>query len=132
MAVRSIRQAWLWPKLVVIFDGTKLASLANVTQTVTGGLSTANTISSITFDARSGGITAYTGSAIAIDASQITSGTLTTTRGGTGLNTFTNQGVFYASSTSAMSQVSSSTEGHLLTINASGAPTFAHLSGGTF
>ena len=71
-------------------------------------------------------------SAIAIDASQITSGTLTTTRGGTGLNTFTNQGVFYASSTSAMSQVSSSTEGHLLTINASGAPTFAHLSGGTF
>ena len=116
----------------VYFDGTSLASLANVTQTITGALSTANTITAIAFDAKSGGVTSYTGAPIAIDTSQITSGTLGTVRGGTGLNTFTNQGVFYASSTSVMAQVASSTEGHLLTINASGAPTFAHLSGGTF
>jgi len=117
---------------MIVFDGTSQASRANVTQTVTGGLSAANTISSITFDAITGGVTAYTGSAIAIGASQITSGTLTTARGGTGLSSFTSQGVFYASSTSAIAQATSATEGHILTINASGVPTFSHLSGGTF
>jgi hypothetical protein len=33
---------------------------------------------------------------------------------------------------SAFTTASSSTEGHLLTINASGVPTFSHLQGGTF
>ncbi len=117
---------------MIVFDGTSQASRANVTQTVTGGLSAANTISSITFDAITGGVTAYTGSAIAIGASQITSGTLATARGGTGLSTFTAKGVFYASDTSTITQATSATEGHILTINASGVPTFAHLSGGTF
>ena len=117
---------------MIVFDGTSQASRANVTQTVTGGLSTANTISSITFDAITGGVTAYTGSAIALAASQITSGTLATARGGTGLSTFTAKGVFYASDTSTITQATSATEGHILTINASGVPTFAHLSGGTF
>jgi hypothetical protein len=120
------------PGQMLVFDGTSQASRANVTQSVTGGLSTANTISSITFDPITGGVTAYTGSAIALAATQITSGTLATTRGGTGLSSFTNSGVFYASSTSAIGQVTSSTEGHILTINASGVPTFSHLSGGTF
>jgi hypothetical protein len=120
------------PGQMIVFDGTSQASRANVTQSVTGGLSTANTISSITFDPITGGVTAYTGSAIALAATQITSGTLATTRGGTGLSSFTNSGVFYASSTSAIGQVTSSTEGHILTINASGVPAFSHLSGGTF
>ena len=120
------------PGQMLVFDGTSQASRANVTQSVTGGLSTANTISSITFDPITGGVTAYTGSAIALAATQITSGTLPTTRGGTGLSSFTNSGVFYASSTSAIGQVTSSTEGHILTINASGVPAFSHLSGGTF
>lgn len=117
---------------MIVFDGTSQASRANVSQTVTGGLSVANTISSITFDPITGGVTAYTGSAIALAASQITSGTLATARGGTGLSSFTDKGVFYASSTSAIGQASSTTEGHILTINASGVPTFSHLSGGTF
>jgi hypothetical protein len=120
------------PGQMIVFDGTSQASRANVTQTVTGGVSAANTISSITFDAITGGVTAFTGSAIAIGASQITSGTLVTARGGTGLSSFTSNGVFYASSTSAISQATSVTEGHILTINASGVPTFSHLSGGTF
>jgi hypothetical protein len=120
------------PGQMVVFDGTSQASRANVTQSITGGLSVANTISSITFDPITGGVTAFTGSAIALAATQITSGTLATTRGGTGLSSFTNSGVFYASSTSAIGQVTSSTEGHILTINASGVPTFSHLSGGTF
>lgn len=114
------------------FNGTSLVSLANVTTTATGTLAAANTITSLSFDAQSGGVTAYTSQAIAIGASQITSGTLTTARGGTGLSSFTAQGVFYASSTSAIAQATSATEGHILTINASGVPTFSHLSGGTF
>jgi hypothetical protein len=114
------------------FNGTSMVSLANVSTTATGTLAAANTITALTFDAQSGGVTAYTSQAIAIGASQITSGTLVTARGGTGLSSFTDKGVFYASSTSAMAQVSSSTEGHILQINSSGAPTFGHLSGGTF
>jgi len=69
---------------------------------------------------------------IAIDTSAITSGTLGVTRGGTGAATFTNNGVVLGQGTSALTTASSSTEGHVLTINNSGVPTFSHLSGGTF
>jgi hypothetical protein len=44
--------------------------------------------------------------AIAINANQITSGTLVTGRGGTGLSTFVANEIFYASSTSTMDQSS--------------------------
>jgi hypothetical protein len=115
----------------LVFDGSSLASQANTTTTVTGGLSAANTITAISYNAY-GDITAYTGAAIAIGASQITSGTLATARGGTGLSTFTAKGVFYASDTSTVTQVASATEGHVLQINASGVPTFGHLNGGSF
>jgi len=166
----------------LVFDGTSLASQANTTTTVTGGLSAANTISSLTINAY-GDITAYTGSAIAIDtsqitsgtladvrlptkgtagtyanashvpvittdaygrvtavtntsiaiaATQITSGTLTVARGGTGNTALTNNGVVIGQGTSALTTVTSSTEGHVLQINASGVPIFAHLSGGSF
>jgi hypothetical protein len=120
---------------MIVFDGTSQASRANVTQTVTGGLSTANTISSISFDPITGGVTAYTGSAIAIGASQITSGTLGVARGGTGSSAFTVKGVIVSdssSTTGALSALTSSTEGHVLQINSSGVPTFAHLNGGSF
>ena len=83
---------------LVAFDGTSLASRANVSQTVTGGLSTANTISSISFDPVTGGVTAYTGASIAIGASQITSGTLGVARGGTGAAAFTVKGVIVSDS----------------------------------
>ena len=52
--------------------------------------------------------------------------------GGTGNTAFTSNHVILGNGTSALTTVGSSTEGHLLTINASGAPTFQHLSGGTF
>ena len=76
-----------------------------------------------------------TNSAIQIDASNIVSGTLGIARGGTGNTAFTIKGVIIsdsASSTGALSSLTSGTEGHVLQINSSGAPTFAHLSGGTF
>lgn len=52
--------------------------------------------------------------------------------GGTGNTAFTSNHVILGNGTSALTTVGSSIEGHLLTINASGAPTFQHLSGGTF
>ena len=119
---------------LVTFNGTSLASRANVSQTATGSLAAANTITSLSFDGITGGITAYTSDLISIGAAQVTSGTLTVERGGTGASSFTANGVVIsgATSTSALGTLTSSTEGHVLQINASGLPTFAHLQGGTF
>ena len=55
---------------------------------------------------------------------------LKTSDGGTGLNTFTDKGVFYASNTSTMAQVTGS-NGQVLQIS-SGEPNFDDLDGGTF
>lgn len=82
--------------------------------------------------AANGRIDSATNVSIAIAASQITSGTLGVARGGTGATTFTTNGVLLGQGTSAISTASSSTEGHVLTIDVSGVPTFAMLSGGTF
>jgi hypothetical protein len=79
-----------------------------------------------------GRISSANSTAIAIDTSAITSGTLGVTRGGTGAGSFTTNGVLLGQGTSAFTTASSATEGHVLTINASGVPTFAHLQGGTF
>lgn len=69
---------------------------------------------------------------IALDASAITSGTLAVARGGTGAGTHTTNGVLLGQGTSAFQTASSATEGHVLTINNSGVPSFSHLQGGTF
>lgn len=55
--------------------------------------------------------------------------TISTSKGGTGLTSFTSNGVFYASSTSAVTQATG-TSGQLLVANASGVPTFVSMSGG--
>lgn len=119
---------------LVYSNGTALASVANVTQTITGGLSAANTITSLSFDPRTGGITAYTGAAIAIGASQITSGTLGVTYGGTGSSSFTVKGVIVSdnsSTTGALTALTGSAY-QVLQLNASGVPVFGGLNGGTF
>jgi hypothetical protein len=118
---------------LLVAGATGLTSLANSTFTLTGGLAAANTISSLTVDAY-GRVTAATGAAIAIDTSQITSGTLGVTRGGTGFASYTANGVIVGglTSTSALTSVASATEGHVLQINSSGIPAFAHLNGGSF
>jgi hypothetical protein len=53
-----------------------------------------------------GNITAASNASIAISAAQITSGTLVTARGGTGLSTFSANQIFYASTTSTIAQSS--------------------------
>ena len=119
---------------LVNYDGTKLASVANSTYTLTGGLAAGNTITSLTVDGY-GRVTAATGDLIAISASQITSGTLGVARGGTGSSSYSVKGVIVSdtsSATGALTALTSSTEGHILTIDASGIPTFAYLQGGSF
>ena len=56
---------------------------------------------------------------------------LKTSDGGTGLNTFTTSGVFYASNTSTMAQVTGS-EGKVLQAGSGGTPEFDDLDGGTY
>ena len=115
---------------ILIGSGTNaLGTLSNVTVT-SSTLSTSNTVSSITTDGY-GRITAITSTPIAIGVSQI-SGTLTVAQGGTGNTALTANHVLLGNGTNAIKTVGSSTEGHLLTINASGVPQFMHLSGGTF
>jgi trimeric autotransporter adhesin len=116
---------------LVYHDGTKLASIANTTYVQTGTLTTSNTVTSVSVDSY-GRLTALTTQAIVLDTSQITTGILPVVRGGTGANTFTTNGVLLGQGTNPVSTVSSSTEGHVLTINGFGVPTFSMLSGGTF
>ena len=116
----------------VFYDGTAIKTLANTGSV--GTFANASHVPVITTDAY-GRVSGITNTAIAIDTSQITSGTLGVARGGTGNTAFTIKGVIIsdsASSTGAMSSLTSGTEGHLLQINSSGAPTFAHLNGGSF
>jgi hypothetical protein len=117
---------------IVQFDGTSLASLANTG--TAGTYANASHVPVITTDVY-GRVSSVTNTAIAIDTTQITSGTLGVVRGGTGASSFSTKGVIVsdnASGTGALSALTSAIEGHVLQINASGVPTFAHLNGGYF
>lgn len=117
---------------LVIFNGTSIASIANTG--TSGTYANASHVPVISTDAY-GRVSSVTNTAIAISTSQITSGTLGVARGGTGATSFSTKGVIVSdnsTSTNALSALTSSTEGHVLQINASGVPTFAHLNGGYF
>ena len=93
---------------IIIGNGTgALQTLANSTYTLTGSLSTAKTISSLTVDAY-GRVTAATGSDIAIDTAAITSGTLAYARGGTGSTSYTTGTLLVAGATGLLSLANSS------------------------
>ena len=68
----------------------------------------------------------------AANASYLSTGTVVVARGGTGLNTITANAVLLGDGTNAVKTVGSSTEGHVLQVNASGVPTFGFLDGGAF
>ena len=80
--------------LLIGGGGNNITTLANTTYTLTGSLSAAKTITSLTVDAY-GRVTAATGADIAIDASQVTSGTLPIGRGGTNGTSFTDNQITY-------------------------------------
>lgn len=65
-----------------------------------------------------------------LDASKLTTGTLGTARGGTGLTSFTQGGVLYASSTSALASSAAGTAGQVLTSNGTGAPSWTTINAG--
>ncbi len=78
-------------------------------------------------------ITANSTVAVSITANSLTlSSALTVPNGGTGATSFTNNAVLLGNTAGALKTVSSSTQGHVLQIDASGIPTFAMLDGGTF
>jgi hypothetical protein len=112
-------------------NGTAFVSVANTGTAGTYGNAAYHPV--ITTDAY-GRVSAVTNTAIAIDTSQVTSGILGVTRGGTGFGSYTANGVIIGglTSTSALSSVASATEGHILQINTSGIPTFGYLNGGSF
>ena len=114
---------------LIVFDGTSITSLANTA--TAGTYANASHVPVITTDDL-GRVVSVANTPIAIDASAITSGILGVARGGTGADTFTTNGVLLGQGTGAFTTASSTTEGHLLTINNSGVPTFQHLQGGTF
>jgi len=116
----------------VFYDGTAIKTLANTGTAGTYG--SASYVPVVTTDAL-GRVSGVSNTAINIDTSAVVSGTLGIARGGSGASSFSIKGVIISnasSTTGAMSSLTSSTEGHLLQINSSGAPTFAHLNGGTF
>jgi hypothetical protein len=116
----------------VFYDGTAIKTLANTGTAGTYG--SASYVPVVTTDAL-GRVSGVSNTAINIDTSAVVSGTLGIARGGSGASSFSIKGVIVSdtsSTTGALSALTSPTEGHLLQINSSGAPTFAHLNGGTF
>lgn len=117
---------------LIIYNGTNLTSLANTGTSGTYGNSGFHPI--VTVDGY-GRVTSITNTAIAIDATAITAGTLVVGRGGTGATSFTPNGVILSNATTAtgaLSVLTSATEGHLLQISSTGQPSFQMLQGGTF
>jgi len=125
--------------LMLIGAGSNnVTTVANVTYTLTGSLSASKTITSLTVDDY-GRVSAATGADIAIDASQITSGTLGVARGGTGLSTVTLNGITYGNGTSAVGVTAAagtadqSWSNQILTTTNAGVPVWTTaLDGGTF
>jgi hypothetical protein len=68
----------------------------------------------------------------AANASYINTGILAVAYGGTGRNTFANNGVLFGNTTSGIRVTAAGTEGNVLQVNNQGTPLFGMLDGGTF
>lgn len=75
---------------------------------------------------------ANSASAQAANADFLSSGTVLVTRGGTGVNTVTVNGILYGQGNNAMVATSAGTDGQVLQATAAGVPFFGHLDGGNF
>ena len=87
----------------------------------------ASSVPAIAINAQ-GQITSATDTAIAISASQITSGSLGVARGGTGASSLTANGILYGNGTSAVGVTSAGVTGEVLVGNTGSPPTWATLS----
>jgi hypothetical protein len=114
---------------IVIGNGTgELLELANTSSAGTYG--NAAFVPVVTVD-NYGRISSVSVEEIKISMDDL-DGILPVVNGGTGANTHTLNGVMLGNGANPLQSASSSTEGHILTINSSGVPTFSMLSGGTF
>ena len=113
------------------FDGTGFSSVAN---TGTAGTYGSNAYVPVITTDDYGRISSVSNTAIAFDASAITSGTLGVLNGGTGSSSFTVKGVVVSDSSSSTAALTALTGSayQVLQLNASGVPTFSGLNGGTF
>ena len=68
----------------------------------------------------------------ASNASFLSIGTAVVSVGGTGRNSFTNNGILFGNTTSGLRVTDAGTEGHVLQVSNQGTPFFGHLDGGTF
>jgi hypothetical protein len=125
-------------QMIIGAGANTVTTVANVTYTLTGTLGASKTLTSLTVDAY-GRTSAATAADIAIDASQITSGTLGVARGGTGLSTVTLNGITYGNGTSAVGVTAAagaadqSWSNQILTTTNAGVPVWTTaLDGGQF
>lgn len=79
-----------------------------------------------------GRITSASNVAIAISTSAITSGILPVARGGTGVDTFEQNGILYGNTAGSLKVTLAGTEGQVLQADSSGVPQFGMLDGGAF
>lgn len=78
-----------------------------------------------------GQLTTVTDTSIAINANQVTAGTLAVARGGTNIGSYTAGDLLYASGTTTLSTLGKGTQGYMLRQGVS-APEWAIIEGGTF
>jgi hypothetical protein len=88
----------------------------------------ASSVPVTTVDAK-GRVTGVTDTSIAISASQVTSGTLSVARGGTGASTLTDRAVLVGNGTDAITSVGPLTDGQLIIGSTGGDPVAASLTG---
>ena len=124
--------------ITITYDtGTVTLAIGN-SDVTPGTYGSASNVGQFTVDAK-GTLVFAQNVPIAIDANQITSGTLVTARGGTGLSTITTNGITYGNGTgnlgvTAAAGTSDQTwSNQILTVTNSGVPVWASaLDGGTF
>jgi hypothetical protein len=104
------------------FANTANVNAANASYLTTGTVPSARL---------SGSYTGITGVGV-LTSGEWNANTVDVLYGGTGVTSFTQNGVLYGNTTGGLKVTAAGTEGQVLTATASGAPAFSHLDGGNF
>ncbi len=113
-----------------IATGSIGATQLGSTAVTASSYGSASQVATFTVDG-DGRLTAAGNTSISIAATQVTSGTLSVSRGGTGVGSHTSGGILLGNGTSAIQNTGVLTNGQLLIGDGSGAPTVATLSSGS-
>ena len=138
-AIAAFTQANNVAGAITTANNTAIAAFIQANN-VGGAVTTANNTAIAAFDKANISYTAVSSayaqanaaSAQAANADFITSGTLSVAYGGTGVGTFTTNGVLYGNTTGGLKVTGAGTEGQVLQASSTGVPTFAMLDGGSF